>query len=222
MNRFWDFQVPDFYQPQSAMKVRFYFTQEDLDSVKTIIARNGGTPPQKAADLHFYKINDFSNLYDPDPSKGHELVPSATAYDQDGYWEYAPGDSATAQTWMLGRYKNDYYAEMVVKRFSGGGGGLAGKYGGGALTPTRELAHEKWKIYPLPFDDHLTIESKQIENIDIHRVVIRDGFGRAVYQNDLLSKISTFQLPTHHLVPGVYFLELKSTQSIYISKIIKQ
>lgn len=222
MNRFWDFPVPDFYQPQSGMKVRFYFTRADFDSVKTIITRNGGTPPQKASDLHFYKINDFSNLYDPDPSKGHALVPTASAYDQDGYWEYAPGDSATTKTWLMGSYKNNYYAEMLVKRFSGGGGGLAGKYGGGALTPTRELANGKWKVYPLPFNHYLNVESTQTTDPDLNLLQVRDGYGRIVYSQKDFSLGHSFQIPTHDLIPGIYFLELTTNENIYTMKLIKQ
>ncbi|MFN7116479.1 MAG: fibronectin type III domain-containing protein [Saprospiraceae bacterium] len=222
MNRFWDYPVTNFLQPDRPLKVRFYFTHQDFTALQDTIAANGGNAPQQVKDIYFYKINDYNNIYDPNPALGHTGVPAATAFDQDGYWEYAPGDSASTQTWALGRYNEDYYAEMVVKRFSGGGGGLAGNYGGGALTGTDFIStNNDWNIYPNPFSNSITIESKN-ENNFLQSVKIADASGKIIYQKENLLEIGKISIDLPNVPIGFYFLLLESGDSKQIFKLIKK
>lgn len=222
MNRYWNLDLSTALQPINPLKIRFYFTQQDFESLRDTIARTGGNPPQQPKNLYFYKINDYDGRYNPNPALKHLNVPAATAYDQDGYWEYAPGDSATATTWSLGQYKNAYYAEMLVKRFSGGGGGLAGDYGGGALTDVTDARIDNdFIIYPNPFNNVITIQSKK-ENISIQHLRLTDALGRVIVQKEEILPTGTVQLELPNMPVGFYILTLDTGTFKQTFKLLKQ
>lgn len=130
VNRYW--HVTPVTQPSSPVKVRFYFTGQDTADL------NGSLNPNTTiTTMKMYKINGAYNP-NPDPDNnpatydGHSGVPLAPSRNGDGYVEYSNGASATGQTWVLGNYSSDYYAEYEIDMFSGGGGG-SGSASMGAL-----------------------------------------------------------------------------------------
>ena len=144
MNRWWNVQPQS--PPSSDVDIRFYYTQQDVDALISLInsfpAPNA--PPTGPSDLFFYKIN---GVYTTDPNADlHANIPRATNYNSvfplDGYWEYAPGGPSSTNTWDFNNYNGGYYAEFRVATFSGGGGGAGG--GGNGAFPI-ELLYFKGK-----------------------------------------------------------------------------
>ena len=126
MNRYWN--VNPLTQPTSDVSVKFYFSQNDIDAVNTEAAGHG-IPVITASNAYTYKINSIGTGYNGDPATGHPGIPLATAYNNDGYWQYKSG-SASTSTWALGGSASNFSAEYVVSRFSGGGAGAGSTFSG--------------------------------------------------------------------------------------------
>ncbi len=124
MNKFWD--VTPTTQPTTDIEVRTFFDNNDITDLNGSLAPTTVT----ATDLFFYKIN--GTAYDPNPDNGHANVPQATAYNTNGYWQYAHGATASSSTWALGDFCGAYTADYVIAQFTGGGGGTSSA-GSGAL-----------------------------------------------------------------------------------------
>ena len=160
MSRYWKF-TPD-TEPTTDVDVRFYFNDADIDAVKTV----SGNSTIAVDSLFFYKINDISATYDPNPINGQTGIPLATTYKTNGIWMYMPGANASANSWehtTMGA--NGHIAEFVVGHFGGGGGGGTGDnnppfpiellsfrgYNEGAInrlfwTTEKELNGDKFKV----------------------------------------------------------------------------
>jgi hypothetical protein len=133
MNRWWN--VTPVTQPTTDVQVRTYYTQTDLDGLRTA----SGDPTLTHEELRFFKINGAGS--DPNPTNGHANIPSAAGYAQAGYWQYAHGASAGQTTWASNSLDaSKFYAEYTVASFSGGGGG--GSFGGGGAYPVEWLSFE--------------------------------------------------------------------------------
>ena len=126
MNRYWN--VNPLTQPTSDVSVKFYFSQNDIDAVNTEAAGHG-IPVITASNAYTYKINSIGTGYNGDPATGHPGIPLATAYNNDGYWQYKSG-SASTSTWALGGSASNFSAEYIVSRFSGGGAGAGSTFSG--------------------------------------------------------------------------------------------
>ena len=125
MNRFWGMlDLLPSQQIDEDFLIRFYYTQADYELLKTAIEAAGGKLDSHEA-MYFHKINGFHDYSNLAPFYNHIFVPRALAYDADGYWQYANGPEATPSTWRHGTHEGEYYAEMVIRGFSGGGGGAS-------------------------------------------------------------------------------------------------
>jgi len=162
MNRFWNFpDVEPWCAPTKPVKVRSYYTEQDFKALKTAIEGAGGILSNHEA-LYFYKIN---GVHDPNiltPINSHPGMPAATSYDAPyGYWEYKNGTEATASTWRHGTLGNAHYAEILLRNFSGGGGG-ASVNGKSALNPTVSIINidknMATRLSPNPNTGAFTIE----------------------------------------------------------------
>ena len=129
MNRYW--QVTPLQEPTTDVRVRFYFSQPDLDALNTL-----GSTNLTPADLMFYKINGCT---DPNPNHYHACATAvASTYAAAGFWAYpttnlldptTPNTNPSTAAASVATWGNNtgnsaaYYAEYIVHSFSGGGGG---------------------------------------------------------------------------------------------------
>lgn len=79
-----------------------------------------------------------------------------------------------------------------------------------------------WNIYPSPFADELTIESKQantvVENAEMYNVL-----GQLVIsETNTHSANSVFRFNVSSLAKGMYFLQVNTTTSSFVQKVVKQ
>lgn len=126
LNRTWN--VAPSTQPTSAVPVRFYFTQADVDSVNKTLTGKGFTALPNINGMSYYKVINSSK---PSHSAVNTLAQSDVRV-------YMNGTNATDSTWKLGSMGgSSYYAEFKVNSFSGGGGG--GGSGGSTPLPVRFL-----------------------------------------------------------------------------------
>jgi len=116
-NRYWNV-VPS-AQPLLPVKVRSYFTNTEFTAVQTLANNNGATITDHT-DLIFYKVTGFL------PSD-HYNIPSANIT------LYTNGAPHSGDFWALGTNADNYYAELFVNSFSGGGGGTGGSQGSPSL-----------------------------------------------------------------------------------------
>jgi hypothetical protein len=134
MNRYWTLTPTT--EPTTDVNVRFYYNTADYNA---IIAQDGSTTQHQ--DMYFWKINDITPSFDPNPANGHAGVTMASAYNTDGYWQYVEGATPSTASWVytpnaLGN-ASYHQAEYVVGHF--GGGGAGGGAGGGGALPTELL-----------------------------------------------------------------------------------
>jgi hypothetical protein len=221
MNRFWNYPVTQaFYQPDGKIKVRLYYTDGDFLDLQNAIAQQGGMLTNHE-DLFFYKINGVSDAQVLAPQNSHPGIKAASSYDDPlGYWEYVHGPEATDVTWRYGSYKNAHFAEMMIRWFSGGGGGVAIN-GQGALSPV-SIPHElpaalRPVVFPNPFTSGLTIRLEAESGVFIEKIEIFDVMGRLVLSsraNGALIHLSTASLP-----PGSYLMRISTTAGNVIYKL---
>lgn len=122
MNRYWNV-VPNGLgaggQITADVNVRFYYKDADVAAVTANVPSIANNP----LNLHFYKING-NYTANPNPTTNHALIPLASAYNTDGYWQYNNGAAASTTDWLYGSPSiGNHYAEFTVAKFSGGGGG---------------------------------------------------------------------------------------------------
>lgn len=105
-NRKWD--VTPTNQPSSPVKVKFFFTQADYDSVRTQLLPLG-TTITSPTQFEMYKL--FTNGFgDPHASGATGIV-------------LMNGSTPSLNNWKYASFRNDHSAEFLVSSFSGGGGG---------------------------------------------------------------------------------------------------
>ncbi len=150
MNRYWDV-TPSVQPGVAGVNVRFYYTSDDYDGIKTAVTGAGGNMTSHA-DLVFYKFASGSGI-NPDPSAGH------TGGDNTNYIEFPAG---------ISDYNIDHAAEFGVLGFSGGGGGAGGQGMGTGALPiellnfTGELAKDgnllRWTTAMEVENDYFVVE----------------------------------------------------------------
>ncbi len=110
MNRAWDVR-PD-VQPSSNVGVRFYFRQEEFESMNSELAVYNFTPIPNVTDIQFYKITNSSLGIFP-------ALPSIEVSDIEFI---VNGSTPGINTWTHGNHgTEDHYAEYEVYSFSGTG-----------------------------------------------------------------------------------------------------
>lgn len=120
MNRYWDV-LNVLNQPGSPVAVRTYYTPTDVAQVTSAATLSG------IQDMKFYKINN--DLRDPNPVNGHQNVTSSDI----AFYDYESGSAPSgAGKFTSVAYGGNFYAELFVSHFSGGGGG--GLLPGGLLS----------------------------------------------------------------------------------------
>jgi hypothetical protein len=108
-NRKWD--VKPVVQPSSPVKVKFFFTQAEYDSVRLRLSPMG-TNIISPTQLEMYKLNNLS-FGDPHASGTNGII-------------FLNGNTATSAQWEYAASGSDHSAEFLVSSFSGGGGGGGG------------------------------------------------------------------------------------------------
>lgn len=103
MNRYWN--VSPSVQPATSIPIRTYFTPADFTALQSQCVGLASV-----YDLQFYKFKSGSGI-NPNPLLGHS---GATIAD------------LLQPSFSIGTVGNQYYAEMLVPSFSGGGGGSTG------------------------------------------------------------------------------------------------
>ena len=122
-NRYWN--LTPTLQPNSAVNIRYYYTNADFSALKNAISNMGGSVPTNHQATAYFKINALIGNYNPSPENGHMGVPLATAYNTDGCWIYINDNEASTISWDYGNYDGAHYSELQVGNFSGGGGGAS-------------------------------------------------------------------------------------------------
>ena len=122
-NRYW--KLTPTAQPNSAVNIRYYYTDADFSALQTAINNVGGDVPQNHQHTAYFKINSITGNYDPNPVNGHQGIPLANAYNADGCWIYENANTASTTHWEYGTYKEAHYSEFQIGHFSGGGGGAS-------------------------------------------------------------------------------------------------
>ncbi len=221
MNRTWNFPIAsEAQQPDDAVKFRLYYTDQDFQALRDSITAVGGQLDQHS-DLYFYKINGVHDIELLTPLSGHPGIPAATSFDDPlGYWEYANGEEATASTWQYGAFKDGHYAEMLIRWFSGGGGGLAAN-GFGALDVTNSTMDqdllEDITVFPNPLSDYLQVRASN--SLVIRNLTLYDLSGRPLINQ--AADAATIRLPISTLMPGMYVLKVVTDQGEVLYKLVK-
>ncbi len=221
MNRTWNFPLlSEAQQPESPVKFRLYYTEDEFQSIRDSITAAGGQLNEHS-DLYFYKINGVHDLELLSPLSGHPGIPAATSFDDPyGYWEYAYGTEATAETWRQGSFKDGYYAEMLIRWFSGGGGGVAVN-GLGALDVANATMDQDLLadivVFPNPLAENLHVRSGG--NGIIRNLTLYDLSGRPMMNE--APGAATVRLSTAALLPGMYLLEVSTDRGKVVYKLVK-
>ncbi len=213
MNRFWN--IPDVSaatQPDGPISVRFYYTSGDFDTLRTVIEAAGGKLDSHEA-MYFHKINGFHDFSVLAPWLGHPGIPAATSYDGDGLWEYANGPEASTTNWRHGQLGAAHFGEMVVRYFSGGGGGAS--VNGRAATDTTGTIKTvdlggglgSLALFPNPVVDELTVDWHGAA-LPPTVLEISDGLGRVVRSMVAPSGAERLQVPMGKMPGGVYHLKI--------------
>ena len=179
-NRFWNLSPTN--QPNSAVNVRYYYTDADFSALQNAINNDGGSVPQTHQSTAYFKINTITGNYDPNPINGHIGVPLANAYNADGCWIYENGNTASTTDWEYGTFKGAHFSELQIGHFSGGGGGasLVNDAGGSPLPISLVLfdAYESgdantivWTTYSESNTNEFIIERATDENAEFTPIV---------------------------------------------------
>jgi hypothetical protein len=214
LNKWW--AAEPLQQPADDISVRYYFEDAEFQMLRQRIIQNGGIPPAQYSDLWFYKIN---GNYDPDPTLSHAGIPAATAYDADGFWQYKNGTAASTSEWKLGiSQAGEPYCEMVIARFSGGGGGAAGSPGGAVQVQETTGYAPMPLLLPNPVRDILTIEFPGRTDPYPLSVEVFDLSGRLLLQENLVGPKAEVRFAG--LPAGMYFLKTRTPFGLSSSRII--
>ncbi len=219
MNRFWYLRIQEEQQPSEALNIRFYYTEEDLEALRQSIPGGAGLEQK---DLYFYKINDEGLNYDSNPAEGHLNIPAADNCAADGFWEYANGALADTTHWRLGEYGGQYFAEMTVHKFSGGGGGVGSPFdfstSAGAISND---ANAIWQLYPNPFYDRLEIRGKQVA-YPIEKIQVLNVEGKRLIEQHFSPAPLQYQLELGELPSGLYFVKISSAKETAVFRVLKE
>jgi hypothetical protein len=87
------------------------------------------------------------------------------------------------------------------------------------IVSTTDIEATQFDVYPNPAKDNLNIVLGEIEIVD--QIIIRNYSGQLLYQNSDVPLTDIRQLSIAHLDQGIYFIEIKSNNSLHISQFIK-
>ncbi|MCB0689189.1 MAG: VCBS repeat-containing protein, partial [Saprospiraceae bacterium] len=119
----------DVNSPATNARVRYYFSQSDIDIVNQENYNRGLTPITDPSQFWFYKV-----LNGEGHAKPEDLALSdVKIIDNDGT------GLVSTNNWRLGNVPGGYFAEYAVNSFSGGGGGIAEK-GSSPVCPVIEAS----------------------------------------------------------------------------------
>ncbi len=82
-----------------------------------------------------------------------------------------------------------------------------------------EGTENKFKIYPNPIGDMVSIQSIDIEE-QISELLILDPMGKIINQTKDINS-TNFNIPASNFKAGVYFLIIRTKQGCYIQKFVK-
>lgn len=185
MRRYWD--VDPTTQPTLPLRIRSYFTQQDLADLSASPAAFDGT----LNDLAFYRI---TNNKDPNPSNGHADVTFAD-YSEATEIDYVPFVDGDV-----------YYAEYEIPSFSGGGGGSGGAMSIGALpvqlgqfTATIEANHAVL--------DWSTLSEQNIYGFAVERSLENDQFEQIGFVSSMgsIHTFTPYQFVDVHFSGSAYY-----------------
>ena len=203
-NRFW--KLTPTSQPNSAVNIRYYYTNADFSALQNAINNDGGSVPQTHQATAYFKINSITGNYNPDPSIGHIGVPLANAYDADGCWIYENGNSASTSDWAYGTFNGANYSEVQIGHFSGGGGGASlVDDAGGSPLPISLVAFEAYEN-----DDANTIVWTTYSEINTKEFIIE----RATDRNTEFVAVASVQAANNSNIPIDYSLDDSKPESI--------
>ena len=203
-NRYWYLNPTT--EPTSDVSVRYYYTTDDFNSLEAVI------PGMTHTDIYFWKINDIATTYNGDPAAGHNGVPLASAYNADGFWQYANGATASTTNWAyqsnaLGN-ANYHQAEYVVGHFGGGGGGNSDT-GSGAL-PVELLSFTAKKVDANVLIEWTTLSERNSSHFIVERSVDGSEFewlGKVEAQGNTVDR-HHYSLVDYSPVVGVNYYRL--------------
>lgn len=107
----------------------------------------------------------------------------------------------------------------------GSGGGVTGTF---YLTMSVQsgindasLTDEEIKVYPLPAEDIVTIESEAFTGSSSVKIELLDYAGKIVYQGDYSENSGSLQLSLKKLPPGVYFARIFYDNKVSVVKVAR-
>lgn len=107
----------------------------------------------------------------------------------------------------------------------GSGGGVTGTF---YLTMSVQsgindgfLTDEEIKVYPLPAEDIVTIESEAFTGSSSVKIELLDYAGKIVYQGDYSENSGSLQLSLKNLASGVYFARIFYDNKVSVVKVVR-
>jgi len=90
------------------------------------------------------------------------------------------------------------------------------------MTGIRSVtAQNQWEIFPNPVTDNLTIRATS-GNLNIESVEVIDLIGKIVAEQLIKNQNKTVQINVAGLASGMYFLKIKTGDSMYVQQVVKQ
>ncbi len=83
------------------------------------------------------------------------------------------------------------------------------------------LTDEEIKVYPLPAEDIVTIESEAFTGCSAIRIELLDYAGKTVFQGTYSENSGSLQLPVNNLAPGVYLARIFFEGKIAVVKVVR-
>jgi translation elongation factor EF-1alpha len=77
---------------------------------------------------------------------------------------------------------------------------------------------ENIKIYPNPAQDFINIEVENISTSDFNILII-NNLGQVVQQDRLTQNVQ--QIPVNHLPKGIYTLQIRNEETVYVKRFVK-
>ncbi len=82
--------------------------------------------------------------------------------------------------------------------------------------------NKEWKVSPVPFENQLTIYFGDLDLGTSKTITLYNLWNQKVAELKQIDKESHIEMDTHLLLPGVYFIEIRSDQNSFYKKVIKE
>jgi hypothetical protein len=82
--------------------------------------------------------------------------------------------------------------------------------------------NKEWKVSPVPFENQLTIYFGDLDLGTSKTITMYNLWNQKVAELKQIDKESHIEMDTHLLLPGVYFIEIRSDQNSFYKKVIKE